>query len=100
MEGDQLMTTEEAVAKIAKAFADAEEAVEDLNRDFRETADAWKTLHSDGVIGGIEAQKHYRRMTALSGQFIADLYTLHSELTERAKELGVDLPQPRSGGGR
>lgn len=94
------MTTEEAVAKIADAYANAEDKAANIKTQFGNAKDAWEALRDNGVIGGLEMQKRYRRLNALVVQFEADLYALHSDDTERAKELGVDLPQPRSGGGR
>ncbi len=94
------METADAVQKIADAYADAEEGASKAKRAFAGAKDAWQALVDNGVIGNLEMQKRMRRLNAIAVQFEADLYALHSDDTERARELTVDLPQPRSGGGR
>ena len=94
------METADAVQKIADAYATAETAAGDAKRAMSGAKDAWQALADNGVIGNLEMQKRMRRLNALTVQFEADIYALHSDDTERAGELTVDLPQPRSGGGR
>jgi hypothetical protein len=94
------MDTNEAVQKIADAYATAEEAAGAAKRAFAGAKDAWEALRDAGVIGNLEMQTRMRRLNALAVTFEADLFALHLDDTQRAAELGVDLPQPRSGGGR
>lgn len=94
------MDTNEAVQKIADAYATAEEGAGAGKHAFAGAKDAWQALVDNGVIGNLEMQRRMRRLNALAVQFEADLFALHSDDTERARELGVDLPEPRSGGGR
>lgn len=92
------MTVEEAVEKIADAYADAEAKAQHIVTEFGNTKDAWETLRDNSVIGGLEMQHRYRRLKALAVQFQSELYSLHADDTARAKELGVDLPSIESGG--
>lgn len=94
------METEAAVQKIADAYADAEEGARAAKQAFAGSKDAWQALVDAGVIGNLEMQKRMRRLNALAVAFEADLFAFHSDDTERARALGVDLPEPRSGGGR
>lgn len=94
------MTPNEAVAKIAETYADAEEAAQRLATRFKNCDDAWEALRDGGVIGGLEMQMRHRRLVALTTALQAELYAYHVDDTRRAQELGVDLPAPRSGGGR
>lgn len=92
---DMAMTTEEAVAKGAKLFADAEAALAKLSAQL---PGIFAAVRDGGNLGGIECMQ----LTASSGSdvnaalgIIADL---HRDLTERAKEKGIDLPTIASGG--
>ena len=46
------MTVDEAVQKIADAYADAETAAQEIVTKFGNTKDAWETLRDNAVIGG------------------------------------------------
>lgn len=94
------METSEAVAKIAEAYADAEDAAASIKAKFAGCKDAWQALVDNGVIGNLEMQMRSRRLNVLAAAFGSDVFALHYDDTQRANELGVDLPQPRSGGGR
>ena len=94
------METSDAVAKIAEAYADAEAAAAKARKAFSGCSDAWDALQANGVIGYLETNKRRSRLRALVAQFEADLFALHADDTAKADEIGVDLPQPRSGGGR
>lgn len=94
---DAKTTTEEAVAKGAELFANAEEALTALVSAMPKILAA---ARDDGHIGGIECI----RLTADAGNDINHalliIAGLHEKLTALAQEKGVDLPAPRSGGGR
>lgn len=94
------MNTEEAVAHIADVMADAEAKAAAIRQAMRsdQTKAAWHSLRDNLVIGNLETQSHFRRLDALATTFEAELFAIHWELTERARLLGVDLPQPLSGG--
>jgi hypothetical protein len=92
------METEEAVQKIADAMSDAEGKASSIRASIRATKEAWEALRGNFVIGGLEMQARFRGLDALVTQFEANLFAAHAEMTRRAGELGVDLPQPLSGG--
>lgn len=94
------MTTEEAVAKGASIFEEAEQRAHWIKRNFRDLRDVFEAIRDGGHIGGLETQALASEADALATQFEASVYRLHANLTARAKELGIDLPAPRSGGGR
>ena len=91
------MTTEEAVAKGANLFANAEEALTELASALPKIL---ATIRDEGHLGGIE----YIRLTADACSDVQEalfiIAGLHEKLTAIAQERGIDLPQPRSGGGR
>lgn len=94
------METEEAVAHIAEVMADAEGKAATIRQAMRsdQTKAAWHSLRDNLTIGNLEMQSHFRRLDALATTFEAELFVIHWELTQRAQALGVDLPQPLSGG--
>ena len=89
------MTTEEAVAKGAKLFADAEAALVKLASGIPGVLAA---VRDGGNLGGIECMQ----LTAHCGMEIntafATIADLHQELTQKAAENGIDLPTIASGG--
>ncbi len=94
------MTNDEAVSKIADAYADAEAKASSIKQGFQGCKDAWETLRDGAVIGGLEMQHRFRRLNAAAVAFEAELFAFHVDDTNRAKELGVDLPGIFGGGGR
>lgn len=94
------MTVEEAVAKGAEIFDGAEERAKWVRKNFRDLKEVFETVRDGGFLGGIETQALVSEADALATQFVADVYALHARLTEKAKEAGIDLPAPMSGGGR
>lgn len=97
-----MTTTPDAVAAIAAAFADAETKAKSIRHAMRDASDAFKSINEnlDPPVGFLETTKFATRCDALATQFVADLYALHSDLTERAKALSIDLPSIEGGGGR
>lgn len=91
------MTVEEAVAQGASAFEYAETKARKIKAEMRGLRDVFKTIRDAGLIGGLEAEALAGRCDALATQFEANLYSLHSDLTKRCQELGIDLPSPPSG---
>lgn len=92
------MTVEEAVAAGAAAFADAETKAKTIRHAFRDLKEVFETVRDGALIGGIECAALAAECDAVATQFVSDLYTLHLGLTNRAKELGIDLPSIESGG--
>ncbi len=92
------MTLEEAIARGAEIFANAETALESINADFKELKDVFAVVRDHGHLGGIETVALSWRARSMSADMLADVYEFHAMLTERAKAEGIDLPAPRSGG--
>jgi hypothetical protein len=92
------MTVEEAVAKGADTFAQAEQRAHWIKKNFRDLREVFEAIRDGGMIGGLETQALASEADALATVFEADIYRLHAELTARAKELGIDLPSIESGG--
>lgn len=92
------MTTEDAVAKIAKVFGDAEAEALKIKAGMRANRKAFEAIRDEGVIGALECETLSGACDVLATRFEVDLFALHRALTVRAQELGIDLPQPRSGG--
>lgn len=95
---DGRMTVEEAVELGATTFANAETAAKEIRKTFRDLKPVFETIRDAGHIGGLESLALTTRCDALATQFVADLYDLHAELTEKAKAAGIDLPVIASGG--
>lgn len=96
---DYRMTLEEAVAKGATIFADAEDAADNIERIFgKPLYEVFAAVRDAGHLGGIETQALSARAVAMVADFKAQVLEFHAELTERAKREGIDLPAPRSGG--
>lgn len=99
MADENNMTVPEAIEAGAKIFADAEEAIEGIEKAFGDPLrHVFMAIHFGGQIGGIEAEAYAARAAAPAAQIKSDVYEFHAELTERAKAQGIDLPSPRSGG--
>ncbi len=92
------MTVEEAVAKGAEIFAEAEQRAHWIRKNFRDLREVFEAVRDGGHLGGLETQALAAQADALATSFEAQLYTMHADLTRRAQEAGVDLLAPRSGG--
>jgi hypothetical protein len=93
------MDVNEAVAQGADIFANAEESIDAIAASFgKPLHEVFATVRDAGHIGGIETQAYSARAAAMVATFKANVLQFHFELTEIAKEQGIDLPAPRSGG--
>jgi len=91
------MTSEEAVAKGAKLFADAEAALARLASDMPKV---FAAVRDGGNLGAIECMQLTASTGAKVNYALGTIAELHASLTEKAKEKNIDLPVPMSGGGR
>ena len=91
------MTTQEAVAQGAELFANAEEALAALAAALPKIL---ATARDENHIGGIECIMLTAEACGDVNMALGIVATLHSRLTKLAQEKGVDIPAPRSGGGR
>ena len=91
------------IAKAAEAFADAEEkanAAYKAASALPELADEARKL---GLVGYLQANRAKNDLRAAAGDLaagMAGIFAVHREGTLEAQEKGIDLPAPRSGGGR
>lgn len=97
---DDRMTVEEAVAKGADIFEKAEASAHKIKKGFRDLREVFETIRDAGHLGGLETQALSAEADALATQFEASIYRMHAHLTKRAQDIGIDLPAPRSSGGR
>lgn len=91
------MTAKESVVEGSRLFADAEDAITKLIAAMPGIINA---VRDDGAIGGIEAMKLTAETGVRLNDVLAIVADLHSDLTDRCMELGIDIPTMRSGGGR
>jgi hypothetical protein len=94
------MTTDEAVAAAAQKMADAESAAKIAKDALRDLKPLFKTINENGDAGLLLSRSMAMQADALGTQFEADVWSLHRDLTEFAKALGIDLPSIESGGPR
>lgn len=94
---DRRMDVAEAVAKGAEIFEGAEQRAHWIKKNFRDLREVFEAVRDGGHLGGLETQALATEADALATDFESQVYAMHAGLTERAKALGIDLPQ-RSGG--
>jgi hypothetical protein len=92
--------TDEAVAAAAQKLADAESAAKIAKDALRDLKPLFKDIHENGDAGLLLTRSMGMRADALGTQFEAEVWELHRQLTEFAKELGIDLPSIEGSGGR
>jgi hypothetical protein len=93
-----MATIAEQVGAAAEAFADYEEAIQAFKKTGVRALCA--ELFKTGQIGFLEYQRTAAAFEAMVSEHEAQTYAMHAELTKRAQELGIDLPQTRGGGDR
>lgn len=89
------MTTEEAVVKGADLFAKAEKALAALAKDMPSILAA---VRDGGHLGGIETMQLTASYSVTINSAYALIADLHQEVTQQAKNKGIDLPVIASGG--
>lgn len=94
------MEVSEAVDKGVAIFADMEAKAKDIKLRAKELRDVVETVRGAGLIGNLEATATVMQIEALTKKFEADLFGIHSALTQRAKALGIDIPTTMGGGDR
>ncbi len=82
---------------MADEFAEWEKNARKAKKAAREMREGFRVIHVEGHIGGLMSEKLAGKLDALATSQEAAIYAMHSDLTELAKELGIDLPQ-RDGG--
>lgn len=92
---DMAMTTEEAVQKGAKLFADAEAA---LTKLASEMPKVYAAIRDGANLGGIEAMHLTAETGLVVNEALRAIAEHHQVLTDKAAEKGIDLPVIMSGG--
>lgn len=87
----------EAVATMAEHFANWEKWAYKAKKAAREMKDGFAVIHAGGGLGGLESLALATALDAMATRHEAEIYAMHADLTEQAKDLGIDLPQ-RDGG--
>lgn len=90
------------VVKAAAAFADAEEKVNAAYKAVMELPKLADEARDVGLLGYLQAMRCKNALRVAGGDVAAGLegvFAVHREGTLVAEEKGVDLPQPRDGGG-
>ena len=90
-------TVSEAVQTMADHFESWEKWAAKAKKAAREMKQGFAIIHAEGALGGLESLALATALDAMATQQEADIYAMHAALTEKAKELGIDLPQ-RDGG--
>lgn len=83
------------VQDAATAYANAEKHLRLAQKELLTVNATYKTVHEEGSIGGIELLVRSATIKAIVGQIAeAELAVVlnHQGDTERAEELGIDLP--------
>lgn len=91
-------TVGEAVETMAEHFANAEKAAAKFKKAAREMKEGFKIIREQAGLGGIESHALATGLDAMATRHEAEIYAMHADLTERAKELGIDLPSIADGG--
>lgn len=91
-------TLEEAVEAGAEAFANAEADLVTHRAVFRDLKDVFEKVRDEAYIGGIECLALSAECDEVITTALSKVLALHLRLTNRAKELGIDLPSIESGG--
>lgn len=85
----------------ADAYANAEQHLRKAQVEILKVAATYKSLNKEGTIGGLEYMVRTATIKALAGQIAeAELAVVvnHADDTERAQELGIDVPAFSGGG--
>lgn len=96
------MSVETHVSRAAALMADAESAILDVQSALLKLPEVFASIHGSGVegLGYLETAETSAEAKALAGvaaDLEAGIFKFHRDLTKRAQELGIDLPQTRSG---
>jgi hypothetical protein len=92
------MEVAEAVELGVTIFAEMEERAKEIKLRAKELREPIEAIKAAGLIGNLEATSTVMQIEALTKKFEADLFVIHSHLTQRAKALGIDIPSTMDGG--
>lgn len=90
------------VEKAAAQFAEAEKKADQAYKAVLDLAPLMKEGADLGLAGYLQSSRMKNDLRAAAGDIahgLAIVFAVHGEGTQLAQDLGVDLPQPRDGGG-
>ncbi len=93
------MNTRDAVQNIANAFAEAERRDRHTVKEGRALKDDFKSIATNGDAPSRITAAFFAEMDALNTRHTAERLALHNRLTDKAIELGIDVPPPRTSEG-
>lgn len=94
------METSAAVEAAAAIMAEVEALAHTAKGKLRDLRPLFKAINENGAAGLIVSRSMSSKADAIGTTFEANIWTLHGELTEIAKTLGIDLPSIEGSGGR
>ena len=97
------MTIQDEVKTAADLLERAEKNIRQAQNNLMRLSKSIEAVHKLGTLGYLESSQYGAHAKALAGKLAgveADLFSFHQHLTNKAQELNVDLPQPKSGGKR
>lgn len=86
------MNTRDAVQNIANAFAEAERRDRHTVKEGRALKDDFKSIATNGDAKSRITGALYAEMDAMNTRHAAERLALHNRLTDKAIELGIDVP--------
>lgn len=94
------ISTPDAVNQIVALLADTEALVDQAKNKLDQLPALFKAINENGDAGTLISTASSLRARAIGLSMKADVITFHSDLTEVAKQRGIDIPSVFSGGGR
>lgn len=97
------MSISDHVDAIVALMADAESHVDQAKAKLDGIPDHIKAINEDPEntnVGALISKSFSLRARAIGLNFKAEVFDLHSDLTEAAKQRGIDVPGVEGGGGR
>ena len=92
--------TQELVARGAEILDSSERALHQIEKDMTELGSLLGQAHQNGDIGFLLSKEFEATAKSIPINALRKIFDLHGKLTAIAQAKGMDLPQPRSGGGR
>lgn len=93
-------TVEHAVETMAEHFANWEKWAAKAKKNARDMKAGFAIIRQQGGLGGLESLALATALDSMATRHEAEIYAMHAELTEKAKDLGIDLLSIADGGGR
>ncbi len=94
-----MATTQELVTRGAEILDSAERSLHQIEKDMSELGSLLQQANMNGDIGFLLSKELEATAKAIPINALREMFDLHGKLTTIAQAKGMDLPQPRSGGG-